>query len=246
MYAVYNKLILPTIKMGLMERLSVDRFHIEQHQTLRERLVDYLKESIIKGHLKPGERIAEPELAERFGISRTPVREAFRQLESEGFLTVIPRRGATVSPITDRDVKEFYTIKALLEGYAARIACPKFTNKEIQKMDSLNSQMAKFAEKDDAKNFLRSDDQLHDVFLKTCGNEKLYSLVHTVVQQFERLRITALSIPGRMIKSVAQHNDIIDAFKKKKAHLVEKLVRANIEQGADVLVDEIQKEKTLT
>jgi DNA-binding GntR family transcriptional regulator len=113
-------------------------------------------------------------------------------------------------------------------------------------MESLNLQMAKFAENDDVKNFLRSDNQLHDVFLKTCGNEKLYSLVHTVVQQFERLRITALSIPGRMIKSVTQHNDIIDAFKKKKADLVEKLVRANIEQGADVLVDEIQKEKTLT
>jgi DNA-binding GntR family transcriptional regulator len=232
--------------MELMERFSVDKFHIEQHQTLRERLADYLKDSIIKGHLKPGERIAEPELAERFGISRTPVREAFRQLESEGFLTVIPRRGATVSPITDRDVKEFYTIKALLEGYAARIACPKFTEKEIRKMESLNSQMSTFTENDDVKNFLRSDNQLHDVFLEVCGNEKLFSLVHTVVQQFERLRIAALSIPGRMKKSVSQHKDIIEAFKKKKANLVEKLVRANIEQGADVLADEIQKEKTLT
>lgn len=229
-----------------MERFSVDRFHIEQHQTLREQLADYLKDSIIKGHLKPGERIAEPELAERFGISRTPVREAFRQLESEGFLTVIPRRGATVSPITDRDVKEFYTIKALLEGYAARIACPKFTEKKIRKMESLNAQMSKFAKNDDVKNFLRSDNQLHDVFLDVCGNDKLFSLVHTVVQQFERLRIAALSIPGRMKKSVSQHKDIIEAFKKKKASLVEKLVRANIEQGADVLVDEIQKEKILT
>ncbi|MFQ5901565.1 MAG: GntR family transcriptional regulator, partial [Thermodesulfobacteriota bacterium] len=79
-----------------MERLLAERFNIDQHQTLRERIVDFLKESIINGELKPGEKIAEPELAERFGISRTPVREAFRQLESEGFLTVVPRRGVTV------------------------------------------------------------------------------------------------------------------------------------------------------
>ncbi len=113
-------------------------------------------------------------------------------------------------------------------------------------MESLNSQMSKFAENDDVKNFLRSDNQLHDIFFEVCGNEKLFSLVHTVVQQFERLRITALSIPGRMKNSVSQHKDIIDAFKKKKSNLVEKLVRTNIEEGADVLVDEIQKEKTLT
>ncbi len=229
----------------IMNRASItERFiNLERHQTLRERIVDFLKESIIKGQLKPGERIAEPELAERFGISRTPIREALRQLESEGFLTVVPRKGATVSPITDRDVREFYEIKSLLEGYAARIACDRMTEKEIKRMENLNSQMKRFAEKDDVKNFFRLDNQFHDVFLKACGNEKLYNLVHSLVEQFERFRITALALPGRMRSSVKQHDEIIDAFKECNASKVERLVKANAEKGGEILVEKILKER---
>lgn len=231
-----------------MERLPSheERFiNLERHQTLRERIVDYLKESIIKGRLRPGERVAEPELAERFGISRTPIREALRQLESEGFLTVTPRKGATVSPITDKDVKEFYAIKSLLEGYAARIACQKMTDRDIKKMESLNAQMKRAAEKDDVKSFFRLDNQFHDVFLRVCDNDKLYNLVYSLVQQFERFRITALSLPGRMKISVIQHDEVIEAFKNGDAMIVEKLVKANAEKGGEVLVQEILKERGL-
>ena len=80
---------------------------IERHQTLREKILETIREAILKGSLKPGEKVAEPELAERFGISRTPIREAFRQLESEGYLTVIPRKGAVVTSRSERDVAEF-------------------------------------------------------------------------------------------------------------------------------------------
>lgn len=229
-----------------MERLHLheERFiNLERHQTLRERIVDYLKESIIKGRLKPGERISETELAEGFGISRTPIREALRQLESEGFLTVTPRKGATVSPITDKDVKEFYAIKSLLEGYAARIACERITDKDIRKMEILNAKMKQSAEKDDVRSFFRFDNQFHDVFLSACDNDKLRNLVHSLVEQFERFRITALSVPGRMKASVIQHDEIIEAFKRRDANMVEALVKANAEKGGEVLVQEILKEK---
>ena len=87
---------------------------IERHQTLREKILESIREAILKGTLKPGERVSEPELAERFGISRTPIREAFRQLESEGYLEVIPRKGAVVASLSERDVMEFYAIKSIL------------------------------------------------------------------------------------------------------------------------------------
>ncbi len=217
--------------------------NLERYQTLREKIVDYLKESIIKGYLKPGERIAEPELAERFGVSRTPVREALRQLASEGFLIILPRKGATVSPITDKDVQEFYAIKSLLEGYAARIACKRMSDRDIKRMEELNEQMRALAEKEDVKNFFKCDNRFHDIFLKACGNDKLYNLVHSLVQQFERFRITALSVPGRMRDSVRQHEEIIEAFKRGDEERVEKLVKANAEKGAEILVQEIRKGK---
>jgi DNA-binding GntR family transcriptional regulator len=226
-----------------MERLKLLEHPVERHQTLRERIVDFVKEAIIKGRLKPGERVPEPELAERFGISRTPIREAFRQLESEGFLIITPRKGAVVSPITDKDVREFYTIKSLLEGFAAKSACQKLNDKEIKKMEELNEQMVKFAEKDEVKRFFELDNEFHHIFLNACGNDKLYTLVNNLVQQFERFRITSLSLPGRMKNSVKQHRGIIAAFKKRDNDLVDKLVRANAEQGGEVLVQKILKEK---
>jgi len=210
---------------------------------LRERIVDFVKEEIIKGHLKPGERVPEPELAERFGVSRTPIREAFRQLESEGFLTVTPRKGAVVSSITDKDVREFYTIKSVLEGFAAREACGNFSDSKVRKMETLNDQMERLAAKDDFKGFFKLDNQFHDIFLTACGNEKLYTLFNTLVQQFERFRITSLSQPGRMKNSVKQHRDIISAFRKRDEELVDRLVRANAEQGGEVLVQKIHKEQ---
>ncbi len=99
-----------------MGELIVKSKQIERHQTLREKILETIREAILKGDLKPGEKVAEPELAERFGISRTPIREAFRQLESEGYLTVIPRKGAVVAALSERDVQEFYAIKSILEG----------------------------------------------------------------------------------------------------------------------------------
>jgi DNA-binding GntR family transcriptional regulator len=226
-----------------MEKVRILDYPVEKPLTLRERIVEFVKDAIISGKLKPGERVPEQEIAESFGISRTPIREAFRQLESEGFITVIPRKGAVVSPITDKDVKDFYAIKSLLEGYAAGMACPKFTEKEIKRLEGLNQHMHKCAEKNDVKAFFKLDDQFHDTFLKACGNDKLCRLVHQLVQQFERFRVTALSLDGRMEVSLKQHGEIISAFRKGDVELVERLVRGNAEMSAEFLVKEISKEK---
>jgi len=235
MYTVYNY---------NMEKVRVLDYPVERPLTLRERIVDFIKDAIISGTLKPGERVPEQEIAENFGISRTPIREAFRQLESEGFITVTPRKGAVVSPITDRDVSEFYDIKSLLEGYAARTACSKLTSKEIKRLETLNAQMERCAEKNDVKGFFKLDHQFHDTFLKACGNDKLCALIHHLVQQFERFRITAMALPGRMNDSVKQHNEIIEAFKANDTARVEALVKANAERGRDTLVEELRRATT--
>ncbi|VAV83715.1 Transcriptional regulator, GntR family, partial [hydrothermal vent metagenome] len=187
-----------------MKKTKLLDYPIERPLTLRERIVTFVKDSIINGRLKPGERVPEHEIAESFGISRTPIREAFRQLESEGFITVIPRKGAVVSPITIKDVSEFYSIKSLLEGYAAGMACAKFTEKELKRLSQINRQMQRCAAKNDVRGFYRLDNQFHEVFLSSCGNDKLCELAHQIAQQFERFRIMALSLPGRMKTSIKQ------------------------------------------
>lgn len=210
--------------------------NLEKHLTLRERILETIRDAIIKGSLRAGEKVAEPELAERFGISRTPIREAFRQLESEGYLKVIPRKGAVVAAFSEKDVEEFYAIKSILEGYAAKRACESISNKEIEKLETINSKLAMLAEGSDVKQFFKVHNDFHDLFIKAANNEKLYEMINGLVSKFQRLRLASLSIPGRMKNSVEEHEKIIDAFRKKNPAAAEKLVRKNAEYGGKVLM----------
>lgn len=209
---------------------------IDKHLTLRERILETIRDAIMSGSLKPGEKVAEPELAERFGISRTPIREAFRQLESEGYLTVIPRKGAVVASFSPRDVEEFYAIKSILEGYAARRACEKLTSRELDKLSAINNKLRQLADEGDIKHFFKVHNDFHELFIKSANNEKLHDMINSLVKKFQRLRVESLSKPGRMHVSVDEHDKIIEAFRNKDAGLAEKLVRKNAEYGGIVLM----------
>lgn len=210
---------------------------IERHQTLREKILETIREAILKGHLKPGEKVAEPELAERFGISRTPIREAFRQLESEGYLTVIPRKGAVVAALSEQDVQEYYAIKSILEGYAAELAAVRLSVKELTKLETINVRLEKLADDGDVKAFYRVHNEFHDLFLKAAGNSKLYELIQSLGMKFNRLRMASLSVEGRMKISVAEHDKLLDAFRKHDGILAESLVKKTAAIGGKLLLE---------
>lgn len=209
---------------------------IERHQTLREKILENIRDAILKGTLKAGERVSEPDLAERYGISRTPIREAFRQLESEGYLTVVPRKGAVVTALTERDVEEFYSIKSILEGYAARLAAEKLTDKDIDRLKTINARLSKLASAGDVKTFFRVHNEFHEQFIRASGNEKLLELIQQLLKKFDRLRIASLSLPGRMEISVQEHEKIIDAFENHDGDTADRLVRKNAAYGGQVLL----------
>lgn len=213
-------------------------FKLSKNRTLRESIADSIRNSILKGELKPGLKISEPSLATQFGISRTPVREALRQLDSEGFLQIIPRRGARVAPMTEKDVREFYEIKAVLEGHAARMASTRISEREIEKMELLNTNMKKAHHEGDYKRVFKLHNEFHEVFLRVCGNDHLYQLIRTLVLKFQRFRIL-LSIAGKSEESIAQHWDIIKAFRAKDVELASRLVSDNALLGREVILREI-------
>jgi DNA-binding GntR family transcriptional regulator len=214
----------------------VRKKQIERHQTLREKILETIRDAILKGTLKPGERVSEPDLAERFGISRTPIREAFRQLESEGYLEVIPRKGAVVASLSERDIEEFYAIKILLEGFAARMAAENLSAKDLERLESINARLKQIAKEGDVKNFFRVHNEFHEVFIKAAGNEKLYEMINQLVMRFKRLRLASLAQPGRMEISVEEHRNMIEAFRNRDGDRADKLVRHAATIGADVLI----------
>ncbi|HEX7126545.1 MAG TPA: GntR family transcriptional regulator [Thermodesulfobacteriota bacterium] len=218
----------------MTERRRID-FRIERPQTLREQIVDSIRDAIIHGVLKPGERVAEPELALRFGISRTPIREAFRQLESEGYLRITPRRGAVVVALTEKDVSEFYDVKAVLEGHAARRAATRLTDADLAELERLNAELARLAGEGDVHAFFDVHNAFHDVFLRAADNDRLEQMLRSLVQQFERYRLASLVQPGRMRRSVEDHARIIEAFRARDPERAEALVRGSAELGGEVL-----------
>ena len=210
---------------------------IEKHPTLREKILENIRDAIISGSLKEGCKVSEPELAERFGISRTPIREAFRQLESEGYLTVIPRRGAVVSEFNLKEVEDFYAIKSILEGYAAQRACQRLAVKELERPHSINARLGELAAANDVKGFFKLHDEFHAVFINASDNEKLKEMICSLITRFQRLRHMSLSLPGRMAVSVQEHDKILDAFRRRGGEAASRLVQKNAEYGGRVLID---------
>ena len=207
-------------------------------RTIRELIADKIRDAILKGHLRPGEKISEPQWAQKLKVSRTPLREAIRCLGSEGFLTVIPRKGAVVSPMTEKDVRDFYEVKGLLEGYAARLACGKMVPAQVDRMEQINDEMDRSRKVSHWRLLFNLHNEFHDIFLTACENHKLYQIVNQLIQQFQRFRI-ALTMSGRMEGSISQHRDIITAFRNRDADRVEKLVRENAAFGGAIIIQEI-------
>ena len=210
---------------------------IERHQTLREKILETIREAILKGDLKPGEKVAEPELAEQFGISRTPIREAFRQLESEGYLTVVPRKGAVVAALSERDVQEYYEVKSILEGYAAELAAKNLSEKELAKLEAINEHLKKLATAGDVKTFYKIHNDFHETFLKAADNIKLYELIKQLGMKFSRMRMASLSVDGRMAISVSEHDKLLEAFRQHDGKAAEALVKKTAAIGGHVLLE---------
>ena len=204
-------------------------------KTLRERIVDGLREAIVLGEIAPGARLQEVEIAERYHTSRTPVREAFRQLESEGFVRIRARRGAVVTSMTPKDVREFYDIKSVLEGYAARCAAARLSDREIDRMEKLNRELGQCYEQGNVARIVQVHNEFHEVFVRACGNDRLVQLITGLVQQFQRFRI-ALSHTDAVRDSVEVHDEIIAAFRARDAQRAEELAAKNSLQGSESLI----------
>jgi DNA-binding GntR family transcriptional regulator len=147
--------------------------------SLREQVYRYLREAMEQGNLVPGVFLDLNRLAERLGISRTPLRDALLQLQSEGFVEILPRRGVRVVPLTLEEIRHLYTIIGALEGAAVLQAGPRLTRNDLGRMRRLNEQMQEAVADDDFDRYYRHNLAFHGTFLEKAGNERLRRLVET-------------------------------------------------------------------
>jgi DNA-binding GntR family transcriptional regulator len=201
---------------------------IADHQPLPDKICEFIREAIIVGKMKPGEKISEAKLAEDLHISRTPIREAIRMLESEGFVSIIPRRGAIVSEFTTHDLYEMYQVKACLDAFAASLVAVSISERELARMRRLNQEEQAAVEQQDFARYVKIHEEFHQVFIGKSGNDKLDHLNLTMMNHIQRLQSFFTDKPEIFRSCSATHGELIAAFEARDPHLVRTIVERNI------------------
>ncbi len=204
---------------------------IRDYKNAREAAFEKIKEAIIKGHFKPGEKLVEQTLAQEMGVSRTPVREAIRRLEAEGFVVSIPRKGVVVSRTDKEEIVQLYSIRAELEGLAARWAIEHADENDIQKLDEAVLRMEETAASGDLDGVVQSNALFHDAIAQASKSRILCTLLKTLQDNIQRFRFQSLHLPGRPEAALAEHKEIVAAIKGKKAEEVDRLLKEHLQRA---------------
>lgn len=185
---------------------------IDSYQPLREVVCESLREAIRKGILKPGERIMEIQLAEELGVSRTPVREAIRKLELEGYVVMMPRRGTYVANMSIRDINEIFEIRTALESLSNGLAAEHITDEELEHLQRLLVIIGGYIKENNMEKIVDTDIEFHDVLYHAARNGRLIGIISNLRDQLTRFRTLSMSYPGRLEETLSEHKAIVDAI----------------------------------
>ncbi|MDO4530393.1 MAG: GntR family transcriptional regulator [Bacillota bacterium] len=196
------------------------KFNINTNEylPLRDVVFNTLRDAILTGKLVPGERLMENQLAEKLGVSRTPVREALRMLELENLVELVPRKGAQVLDMSEKDIVNILEVRSALEGLATSLACKKMTKEDLQQLKNLEVDFEKAVAENDVEHFVDIDEDFHDMIFAATENDKLISIFRNLRIQLYRYRMAqAKNNETSMSTIVAHHRSIIRAIENHDA-----------------------------
>ena len=173
-----------------------------------------LRQSILDGTYEPGTVIHESRIAAELGVSRTPVREAFRKLEQEGLVTIIRNKGAVVAGVTEQDIKDIYAVRAVVEGLAAKWAAVHITPAQLQELEELLTKMDRAAQAGDFRTWRELDTRFHEVLYEASHSIPLELVLSAFHDYVRRARLDSLASPGRMRQAGEEHGAIVAALKE--------------------------------
>jgi len=219
---------------------------IEGYDLLSKKVYKILKKEIIQGSFKPGTKLSEGKFAEQMGISRTPVREALRELAAEGFVILSANQGVIVRSVSAENIKEVLQIRSVLDGLAARLATSIITEEEIKKLENYNKKMEKLASKQDIFAYAEVDVKFHKFIANLCKNEQLIKIRKNISAQALRYRVSSLRIPGRLQKCTKEHWNIVEAIKVKDPKRADRMGQKHIENALKNILNNVVEKKENT
>lgn len=224
---------------------NLNKLNLDEYKPLRDVVFENLREAILEGKLKPGQRLMEVQLAEQLGVSRTPVREAIRKLELEGLVVMLPRKGAYVANMSLKDVIDVLEIRAILEGLAASLAAERINPEDIKKLEKIAQEFEECTIASDIDTLLKKDVEFHECIFKATNNKKLHSLINSLWEQVYRFRVTYISDYDSSLSIVNEHKLILEAIKKGDNELAKRYATEHIEKAEQFMIERAMNNKEI-
>ncbi len=204
------------------------KVNINEYLPLRDVVFNTLRQAILKGELAPGERLMEIQLAERLGVSRTPIREAIRKLELEGLVVMIPRKGAEVAKITEKDLKDVLEVRCSLEELAISLACEKIGEDQVKELKETLIDFENAMSSKDVTNLAEIDVKFHDIIYSSTGNQRLIQILNNLREQMYRYRVEYLKDSQSHAKLLKEHKDIVSSLIKRDQEAATRDIKEHI------------------
>lgn len=185
---------------------------MDEYLPLRDVVFNTLRQAILRGELKPGTRLMEIQLANKLGVSRTPIREAIRKLENEGLVHMTPRKGAEVAEITEKNMLDVLEVRKTLEELAIELACDRITEEQVEALHEAEEQFEQALETRDVTGIAEADVAFHDVIFAATDNQRLINLLNNLREQMYRFRVEYLKELENYPVLIAEHKQMIEAI----------------------------------
>jgi DNA-binding GntR family transcriptional regulator len=199
-----------------------------------------LRQAILKGELQPGERLMEIKLAETLGVSRTPIREAIRKLELEGLVVMIPRKGAAVANITEKDTKDVLEVRRTLEMFAVEVACHRITKEQLVQLKEAANAFEAAKGSMDVIRIAETDMNFHEIIYEATQNERLVQMLNNLRENMYRYRIEYLKDANYYDSLVREHEEILDAIETGDKEKARDCMRRHIDKQQLAVISKIK------
>lgn len=217
--------------------------NMDAYLPLRDVVFNTLREAILKGELKPGERLMELQLAAKLGVSRTPIREAIRMLEQEGLAVTIPRKGAEVAKMTEKDMEDVLQIREALDELAAKIACEQISEEQLEELVATMHEFEESTKTDNVKKIAEADVKFHDIIYQSTGNQKLVNMLNNLREQMYRYRVEYLKDENNYPTLMKEHKDIVEGLVRKNKTQVTETMHQHVKNQAVAVKAMIQEQE---
>lgn len=216
---------------------------MDEYLPLRDVVFKTLRQAILKGELEPGERLMEIQLAERLGVSRTPIREAIRKLELEGLVLMIPRKGAEVARISENNLRDVLEVRRTLEELAVDLACQRMTEDELEELKKTQELFAQAIREGDAMRIAQTDERYHEIIYGSTKNEKLVQILNNLREQMYRYRLEYIKDEDKRHILLVEHDQILKALSLRHVHEAKIAIREHIDNQEITILKNLKEQE---